>query len=106
MQGRISTITDPRGHSVVYTYNTVGDLISVRDRNLNTVQFTYNTARPHYLEKVIDPLGKTSAQAAYNTEGRVSTITDAAGKVVTNTYNITTTTRTQTITDQNNKPTA
>ena len=102
-QGRITALIDPRGNSVVYAYNAVGDLVSVRDREDNLVQMTYAAGRPHFLEKVIDPTGKTSAQMAYNAQGRVSTITDAAGKAVTNTYVVDATTRTQTVADQLNK---
>jgi fibro-slime domain-containing protein/RHS repeat-associated protein len=103
-QGRITAITDPRGHSIIYGYNTAGDLVSVTDRENKTTTFTYNAARPHYLEKVIDPLNRTVAQASYDTSNRVSSMTDAAGKTIQNTYNLTNPSApTQTITDQDNK---
>ena len=99
--GRITTITDPGGHSINYTYSADGDLIAVTDRAGSTTQFTYHdgTLGPvHFLDDIIDPLGRPAAKTTYNGDGRVETITDADGKTIQYTYN--TGGSTQTITDQ------
>ncbi|HUP81354.1 MAG TPA: putative Ig domain-containing protein, partial [Pirellula sp.] len=40
LNGRITSVTDPMGKSVGYTYSVSGDLISATDRGSNTTQFT------------------------------------------------------------------
>ena len=58
-QGRISGVVDPAGQRIRYQYDAGGDLIAVSDRTGNTTQFTYRSNPAHYLDKVIDPLGRT-----------------------------------------------
>lgn len=98
---RITRVTDPGGFSMHYAYNSDGDLISFTDRAGAVTQFTYHdgTSAPlHYLDDIIDPLGRTAAQTTYNSEGRVESITDADGQTINYTYNAGT--KTQTTTDQ------
>src|SRR5262249_20235609 len=99
-QNEITAITDPRGHSIQYGYDNYGNLVSVTDRNNDPpVQFVYRTDIPHFLDHVVDPLGKNVVQASYNTtDHRLSALTDAAGTATSMGYTVNTTTRQQTIT--------
>ena len=85
-KGRITRVTDPAGHSVNYTYDAKGDLVKVTDRMGNVTQCAYRTDRPHYLEKVIDPLGRTGARAEYGVDGRLAATFDADGKSIAFSY--------------------
>ena len=35
-------------------------------------KFFYNSSRPHYLDHVVDPLGRTGVRAEYDDQGRLS----------------------------------
>lgn len=78
-QGRITEIRDPDGRSIRYAYNAAGDLISVTDRLTNVTQFTYRATPAHYLEDVIDPLGRRAQRTEYGPDGRVVAVIDAQG---------------------------
>jgi RHS repeat-associated protein len=81
-QGRIVSVTDPMGHSLGYQYDADGDLIAVADRLGNTTQYVYRSALPHYLDQVIDPLGRTGTRTTYDAQGRLSQVTDAKGDAI------------------------
>jgi RHS repeat-associated protein len=85
-QGRITSVTDPMGQRILYTYNAQGDLASVTDREGNITQFLYNPARPHYLDRVIDPLGRTGLRTEYDDQGRLLRAIDANGNSTTLAY--------------------
>ena len=86
--GDITSITDPRGNTITYGYDpTTGDLTSVTDRSGAVTQFAYNPSVPHYLDHVVDPSGRTVAQAAY-VDRRLSSLADAEGKATTTSYNL------------------
>ncbi len=63
----------------------------------NQTQFFYATGHPHDIDHVIDPLGRTVAQVAYGTDGRVTTITDALGNTSTNADSISSLSATETL---------
>ena len=81
-QGRISAVVDPAGQRIRYQYDARGDLIAVTDRTGNTTQFTYRSSPAHYLDKVIDPLGRTGVRTDYDAQGRLVKVIDAAGNPV------------------------
>ncbi|WP_375495156.1 hypothetical protein [uncultured Nostoc sp.] len=81
-QGRIATVTDPAGKQIRYDYNAQGDLISVTDREGNTTRMEYDQERKHYLDKIIDPLGRTGVKNEYGDDGRLKKMVDAAGASV------------------------
>ena len=81
-QGRITTVTDPMGQTISYTYDGNGDLATVTDRQGNVTQFVYNAARAHYLDHIIDPLGRTGVRTEYDDQGRLTSVIDAAGNSV------------------------
>jgi RHS repeat-associated protein len=85
-QGRISAIIDPMGQKLLYQYDANGNLVAVTDRSDNTTQFVYLSTPAHYLNQVIDPLGRTGTRTDYDAQGRLSQLIDAAGNPVQLTY--------------------
>jgi RHS repeat-associated protein len=81
-QGRITAAIDPEGNRVTYQYDALGDLIAVTDREGHTTQFGYNGDRPHYLDEIIDPLGRTGIRSEYDENGRLKRLIDANGNPV------------------------
>ncbi len=80
-QNRITAVIDPMGKRIEYEYDANGDLVLVRDREKNETEFEYNDTLEHYLEEVIDPLGRTGARSEYK-QGRLVKIIDADGEAV------------------------
>jgi RHS repeat-associated protein len=83
-QDRITSITGPDGKKVTYTYDSKGDLVAVTDTSNATVQFTYLTdpkAPEHYLDTVIDPLGRSAAKTEFDEQGRIKKVIDAEGNI-------------------------
>lgn len=81
-QGRITSVTDPAGNSIRYAYDTQGDLASVSDRDGNVTRLIYSPSRPHFLQEIIDPLGRTGVRSDYDVDGRLIRITNGAGAAV------------------------
>jgi YD repeat-containing protein len=86
-QGRIISVTDPLGAKVQYEYDAKGDLVSVKDRDGNTTQFGYNSSRAHYLEKIVDPLGREAVKTEYDELGRLKKTANSSGNGVEFVYN-------------------
>jgi RHS repeat-associated protein len=84
--GRIKSVKDPMGELIRYEYDAQGDLVSVTDREKNTTRMEYNTTRKHYLDKIIDPLGRTGVRNEYGSDGRLKEIMDVNGKAVEMSY--------------------
>ncbi len=78
-QGRIVSAADLAGNKVLYQYDASGDLVATTDRQGNVTHLVYSTTQPHYLENVIDPLGRTGARVEYDDQGHISKVTDGAG---------------------------
>jgi RHS repeat-associated protein len=97
-QGRIAAIIDPMGNRILYQYDANGNLVAVTDSNNNTTKFAYLSTPAHYLDQVIDPLGRTGERTDYDAQGRLIKIIDGAGNPVQVTYD--TTDLIQTVTDQ------
>jgi RHS repeat-associated protein len=87
-EGRISTITDPNGHATRYGYDPAGDLVAFTDREENTTRFSYKLSRPHHLEEIKDPLGRTPIRNEYYDDGRLKSHTDAFGKTITYSHDL------------------
>ncbi len=100
-QGRITTIKDPEGRSLTYAYDANGDLVSHADRETNATSFTYETAFPHHLKEIKDPLGRTPIRNEYYPDGRIKSHTDAFGKTISYTRDISA--RQETVTDRTGK---
>ncbi|WP_182866130.1 putative Ig domain-containing protein [Rhodopirellula sp. JC639] len=81
-QGRIVALIDPDGKRIEYEYDPQGDLVSVTDREGSVTRLVYHSERPHYLEEVIDPLGRTGIKSVYDDQGRLSRLIDAGGEEI------------------------
>jgi len=81
-QGRIERVIDPEGNAVRYGYDAAGDLVSVTDREGNVTQFDYDEQFDHYLDEVIDPLGRSGVRSEYDDLGRLRQLIDADGNPV------------------------
>ncbi|WP_017659673.1 RHS repeat-associated core domain-containing protein [Baaleninema simplex] len=82
-KGRITEITDPDGEVVSYEYDAAGDLVAVTDREEITTQFGYGVdERPHYLDEIIDPLGRPAVRTEYDEKGRLKRTLDVNGEAV------------------------
>lgn len=81
-RGRITAVIDPLGNRIRYQYDQRGDLVAVTDRGGNVTRFVYRTDRAHYVDKVIDPLGRTGVRTEYDEKGRLLKLFDAQGNPV------------------------
>lgn len=82
-RNRVTAVIDPAGNRIAYEYDGNGDLVSVTDREGNMTRFTYRTDHTHYLEEVIDPLGRTGVRTEYDDQGRMVRMFDGAGNPIT-----------------------
>ena len=78
-KGRITAVIDPMGNRIEYGYDARGDLVKVTDRERNATQFAYRNDIPHYLEEIIDPLGRTGIKTEYDENRRLVAMVDADG---------------------------
>jgi RHS repeat-associated protein len=81
-QNRITAVIDPEGNRITYEYDTLGDLVAVTDREGNATRFDYNDDRAHYLEEIMDPLGRSGVRSEYDDQGRLTRMIDADGNPV------------------------
>ncbi|MCM1981745.1 T6SS effector amidase Tae4 family protein [Lyngbya confervoides] len=81
-QGRVTAVIDPEGNRIRYEYDALGDLVAVSDREGNTTRFDYNDDRLHYLDEIIDPLGRSGIRTEYDEQGRLVRMIDADGNPV------------------------
>jgi RHS repeat-associated protein len=82
-KGRLATLTDPRGTTTSYNYNSQGDLISVASPQAGTVAYIYDLGGRKL--SFTDALGHTWTYT-YDNANRLLTETDSLGGVTTNTY--------------------
>lgn len=82
VNGRITAVIDPSGERIEYEYDSDGNLITVIDREDNETKFTYNSDRPHYLDSIIDPLGREGIRNEYDDKGRLVKSIDASGNAI------------------------
>jgi RHS repeat-associated protein len=94
-QGRVTEITDPTGKVYSYTYDAAGDLTSVKLPGIET-PLQYEYAPGHYFRKGIDARGNPEATTTYYADGRLESVTDAAGKTTGYAYDLATNTTTVT----------
>lgn len=85
-QGQITQVTDASGQHITYEYDDLGDLVAVTDREGNTTRFGYDDNRVHYLDEIIDPLGRSGTRSEYNSDGRLSKLIDVNGEALEFTY--------------------
>ncbi|MEM8721584.1 MAG: hypothetical protein AAGE84_20195 [Cyanobacteria bacterium P01_G01_bin.39] len=80
-QRRITSVIDPDGNKIRYQYDAAGDLVAVTDREKNTTLYGYSEERSHYLDEIIDPLGRTDVKTEYDNSGRMTRLIDVDGKM-------------------------
>ena len=97
-RGFVTQVTAPDGSQVTYEYNGNDDLVAVTDQIGATTRFEYSQERPHYLDSIIDPLGRPAARTTYDADGRIESMIDAQGNSVSYAYD--TDTKIQFVTDQ------
>lgn len=85
-QNRITSVIDPMGNKVTYAYDAKGDLTAVTDREGNTTKYEYNNSQAHYLDKIVDPLGRTGIKNEYDASGKLKKLLDANGNAVEMVY--------------------
>ena len=85
-QRRITSVIDPEGREITYEYDLNGDLIAVTDREDNTTRYGYSEDRAHYLDEIIDPLGRSGVRTEYGDDGRLSRVIDVNGEAVELSY--------------------
>ncbi|WP_137815314.1 DNRLRE domain-containing protein, partial [Gandjariella thermophila] len=88
--GNLTSVQDPNGtaagsgYTTTYTYDTVGDLLTVTDANNHTT--TYANYDPSgYPKTTTDALNHAST-AVYGPRGEVTSVTDALGHTTTQNY--------------------
>jgi RHS repeat-associated protein len=81
-RGRITAINSPDGQTLRYAYNAAGDLASFTSQAELTTTFAYRTTPAHYLDEIMDPLGRRAVKTEYDDQGRILRTIDAAGNVV------------------------
>ncbi|PTY02996.1 hypothetical protein DB346_07750 [Verrucomicrobia bacterium LW23] len=94
--GRITSITDPQGGIIHYTYNAAGELDRVTDQAGRYTSFGYFETPAHYLNQILDPLGNPISITNYDGQGRLSTVSDAMGNITGIVYDEANRTETQT----------
>ncbi len=85
-EGRITTITDPDGRTVRYSYSG-GDLTTVTDVVGQVARYQYRSDPAHYLEQLEDPHGG-AVRTTYDDEGRIVSRTDALGNTIAQRYDV------------------
>ncbi len=79
-EGRIISVTDPAGNEQVYSYDSNGDLVSHVDAEGHRTRYAYD--RNHGLIRVTDPLERVIARTEYDQDGRLISVTNAAGRTI------------------------
>jgi RHS repeat-associated protein len=85
-QNRVDKLIDPNGKIVDYSYDAAGNLVSVEDQVHNTTTLSYLSSPAHYLDSIVDPLGRRAVKTEYDENGRVVAIIDANGNRVEQTF--------------------
>jgi RHS repeat-associated protein len=83
---RPQTLVDRSGKTWTMTYNTAGQLLTLKDPLANISTWTYDTAGK--LTQVKNPDGTIMAKFTYDTDDRVATATDQFGLVETYSYDL------------------
>jgi len=88
LANRVTKVFDPVGNAVQYMYDSRGDLIKSVDREGHETKFKYRLDRQHYIDSVIDPLGREGNKVAYTSDGRLSSRRDANGNALRVSYDV------------------
>jgi RHS repeat-associated protein len=84
-QGRITQITDPQGHLYQYSYDSSGNLAGVQYPGISSpITYTYDPS--HRLTGGTDANNHALPSRAYDTNGRLQSVTDALGNTTRYSY--------------------
>jgi RHS repeat-associated protein len=83
MQGGLLSIRDRNGNTLTMTRNADGDLTRIMTQNGRWIEFSYDTE--HRVTQAIDVLGRTVSYA-YDGSGHLTSVTDAGGGLWEYTY--------------------
>ncbi len=79
--GRVASLEDLAGRELNYLYDEKGRLASFIDREENVTEFFYENPKfPHYLTRIVDPLGRNALRCEFDDSGRMTKQIDADGK--------------------------
>ncbi len=79
-QGRLVSISDSAGSAWGFSYDTAGDLVTSTDPDGRTTTYVYRNDPAHYLEMIVDPLGRMPARYEYDpANGRLLAVVDQNG---------------------------
>ncbi|HEX6719181.1 MAG TPA: RHS repeat-associated core domain-containing protein [Pyrinomonadaceae bacterium] len=78
------TYTDASGQTTAFTYNSHGQLLTVKNPKNETTSFTYDTNG--YLTKIAGPVAGATTELAYDSFGRIRTVTESDGYTLTRDY--------------------
>ncbi len=76
-EGRITTVIDPAGNVLAYSYDRAGNLTAYLDSVAAQTQYTYDD--DHGLLDIIDPLGRRVVRNLYDDDGRLVAQEDSDG---------------------------
>ena len=94
-QGRITRITDPAGKIYGYSYDSAGDLTRVDLPDVSTpIRYEYDSS--HLFRNSSDARGQSEGLMTYTADGRLESVSDAAGNTTRYAYDLTTNTTTVT----------
>ena len=83
---RVTSIVDPIGRSVLYTYNTLGTLETVTDPEGGVTQYAYEAA--DRLSQITNARGVVVVQNTYDANGRIIQQAQADTGVITFDYTL------------------
>jgi RHS repeat-associated protein len=84
--GDALSVTNPQSKTSTYTYNSFGQVLTKTTPLGATTTFNYEPTKG-LLTSVVDPLGRTSLTATYDSDGQPQTVKDALNRTTTLGYN-------------------
>ncbi len=88
--GNLTSVTDPEGNTTTQQYNVFGDVVSKTDPLGNTTAYEYDLNGNQVTETKVRSTGQGDESVVrrlqYDRLGRLTSITDAEGAVITNSY--------------------
>jgi RHS repeat-associated protein len=85
---RITSITDPAGNVLKYSYDHNGDLVSFEDQVGNVTSMSYLADPAHFLQSVVDPRGFEIMKLTYDADHRMIGLADALGNTERRSYDM------------------
>ncbi len=87
-QNRITSVTDPAGNVLHYTYDASGDLVSFENQVGDITRMSYLADPAHFLQSIVDPRGFEIMKLTYDADHRIIGLADALGNTESYDYDI------------------